>query len=81
MKSVFWQELSRYQVYVASAASKEKVMLYAVNAKTSNAHNLSYKKRKSVYDDQKCQYTVCSDKNCQETQSINMQPVKPSMDM
>ena len=25
--------------------------------------------------------TVCSDKNCQETQSINMCPVKPPMDM
>ena len=32
----------------------------------------SYKKRKSVYDDQKCQSTVCSDKISQETQSINM---------
>ena len=25
--------------------------------------------------------SVCSDKKCQETQSINMWPVKPSMDM
>ena len=27
------------------------------------------------------QSNVCSDKNCQQTQSINMRPVKPSMNM
>ena len=27
------------------------------------------------------QGSMCSDKNCQENRSINMQPVKPSIDM
>ena len=41
---------------------------------------------KPVCDGTKSQSTkynesVCFDKNCQETQNINMQPVKPSMDM
>ena len=35
----------------------------------------------SINDDKNCQPTVCSDKKCQETQSINMWPVKPSMHM
>ena len=34
----------------------------------------SYKKRDEVK-------SMCSDMNCQETQNINMQPVKPPMDM
>ena len=35
----------------------------------------------SMNDDKNCQSRVCSDKKYQETQSINMWPVKPSMDM
>ena len=35
----------------------------------------------SMNDDQKCQSTAYSDKNCQETQSINMWPMKLSMEM
>ena len=36
---------------------------------------------KPVYEDQKCQSTVCSDKNCQDNKCINMWPVKPEMYM
>ena len=40
----------------------------------------SYKKRKSGHDD-KCQSTVCFEKNCQETQIVQMQPKKPISNM
>ena len=32
-------------------------------------------------DDHKSQSTVCSEKNCQESQNVNMWPVKPPMNM
>ena len=36
---------------------------------------------KPGYGDQNCQYTVFSDKNCQDNKSVIMQPVKPQIDM
>ena len=35
----------------------------------------------TMNDDQKCQSTVCSDKNCQDNKCVNMWLVKPEMHM
>ena len=32
----------------------------------------------SMYNDMNCQCTLCYDKNCQDTQCVHMQPVKPA---
>ena len=43
---------------------------------------ISYQKQKKCeYDDSKSQSTVNYDKNCQENEIINMQPVKPEMNV
>ena len=42
---------------------------------------LQSSKKQHIYEDCPVKSYVCSDKNCQEMQNINMWPVKPSMDM
>ena len=58
---------------VSSSGNKKSVK--SENYKTCQATICYTKQKKSEYND----FQMCSDKNCQENENVNMQPVKPEI--
>ena len=71
-----------------SVTKKMGVQLKKPAAMDKNCHvTMCNKKQVPLYKDNSCKSTriyrrsVCSDKNCQENENIDMQPVKPQMNV